>query len=138
MLHRGELQAYVFCVKADDCRPGSWHGQDCDSALYVWLWILLSLPCVLLVVGSLCLAMGCDFGHLKQSNGVQVETQNSLGLKSHYVQYLVRTDSSLPSLRADGMEVKRRFSDFDVRGSKWKCLCLLSCSCAGFWFSIMC
>uniref|UniRef100_A0A7S0RGS5 PX domain-containing protein n=1 Tax=Chlamydomonas leiostraca TaxID=1034604 RepID=A0A7S0RGS5_9CHLO len=44
----------------------------------------------------------------------KVEGQNALGIKTHYVQYVVRTDSSLPALRADGMEVRRRFSDFDA------------------------
>jgi hypothetical protein len=47
------------------------------------------------------------------------ETVTSLGLKSHYVTYTVRTDSSLPGFIAVGQEVKRRFSDFDV-SERWR------------------
>lgn len=43
----------------------------------------------------------------------KVETVSSIGLKTHYVQYHVRTDSTVPGLLAEGLEVKRRFSDFD-------------------------
>ncbi len=48
---------------------------------------------------------------------VQVETTSSLGIKTHYVQYVVRTDSVVPGMLAEGLEVKRRFSDFDVRSA---------------------
>ena len=43
-----------------------------------------------------------------------METSSALGLKTHYVSYLVRTDSNLASMRADNMEVRRRFSEFDT------------------------
>lgn len=39
---------------------------------------------------------------------------NRLGLRSSYFTYCVRTEATLPSLRAEGTEVRRRFSDFDV------------------------
>uniref|UniRef100_A0A6U2HTY4 PX domain-containing protein n=1 Tax=Chlamydomonas euryale TaxID=1486919 RepID=A0A6U2HTY4_9CHLO len=44
----------------------------------------------------------------------RVESANSLGIKTSHWEYVVRTDSSLPALRASGMEVKRRYSDFDT------------------------
>lgn len=43
----------------------------------------------------------------------KVETATSL-IKTHYVQYVVRTDSTVPGLLAESLEVKRRFSDFDA------------------------
>ena len=39
----------------------------------------------------------------------------ALGRWSHYV-YVIRMDSTLPGLVASGMEVRRRFSEFDVSG----------------------
>jgi hypothetical protein len=47
----------------------------------------------------------------------QVDAVNTLGLKTQFVTYPVRTDSALPGLIAVGQEVKRRFSDFDVSTS---------------------
>lgn len=39
---------------------------------------------------------------------------NRLGLRSSHYTYCVRTEATLPSLRAEGTEVRRRFSEFDV------------------------
>lgn len=46
--------------------------------------------------------------------GGRMETMNALGIKTSYVQYTVHTDSTVPGLIAQGLEVKRRFSDFEV------------------------
>lgn len=42
---------------------------------------------------------------------------NRLGLRSSHYTYCVRTEATLPSLRAEGTEVRRRFSEFDVSNS---------------------
>lgn len=44
------------------------------------------------------------------------EGTNKLGIRTTYFTYLVRTESALPGMRADGAEVRRRFSEFDVSG----------------------
>ncbi|KAJ9505545.1 hypothetical protein QJQ45_011853 [Haematococcus lacustris] len=44
----------------------------------------------------------------------KVETVSGLGLKTHYVTYTVVTHSDMPGFIAEGMEVRRRFSDFDA------------------------
>lgn len=44
----------------------------------------------------------------------KVEHVSKIGIKSSHVTYLVRTDSSLEGFKADGMEVRRRFSEFEV------------------------
>lgn len=46
----------------------------------------------------------------------KVEASTKLGIKMSHITYLVHTDSTLPGLRADGVEVRRRFSEFDVSG----------------------
>ncbi len=45
------------------------------------------------------------------------EGTNKLGIRTTYFTYLVRTESALPGMRADGAEVRRRFSEFDVSGA---------------------
>lgn len=45
---------------------------------------------------------------------LQVETTTALGIKKTHVQYVIRVDSSIPGMIANGVEVRRRFSDFDV------------------------
>ena len=45
----------------------------------------------------------------------QMEGPSTLGIRTHYVSFVVRTDSTLEGLLADGMEVHRRFSEFEVR-----------------------
>mmetsp|Transcript_38886 Transcript_38886/g.86490 ORF Transcript_38886/g.86490 Transcript_38886/m.86490 type:complete len:651 (-) Transcript_38886:1015-2967(-) len=44
----------------------------------------------------------------------KIETTNTLGIKTHYYTYVVRTDSTLPGFTATGMECRRRFSEFDT------------------------
>ncbi|KAL6758155.1 hypothetical protein V8C86DRAFT_3025658 [Haematococcus lacustris] len=44
----------------------------------------------------------------------KVETVSGLGLKTHYVTYTVVTHSDMAGFIAEGMEVRRRFSDFDA------------------------
>lgn len=44
----------------------------------------------------------------------RMEATNKLGIRTAYFTYLVRTESQLPSMRTDGTEVRRRFSEFDV------------------------
>ncbi|KAF5831189.1 hypothetical protein DUNSADRAFT_13466 [Dunaliella salina] len=45
---------------------------------------------------------------------LQVETTTALGIKKSHVQYVIRVDSSIPGMIANGVEVRRRFSDFDA------------------------
>ncbi|KAG1676261.1 hypothetical protein FOA52_006479 [Chlamydomonas sp. UWO 241] len=44
----------------------------------------------------------------------RVDATNSLGLKTSHWEYTVRTDSALPELLSSGMEVRRRYTDFDA------------------------
>ncbi|MEW5309807.1 MAG: hypothetical protein WDW38_001665 [Sanguina aurantia] len=44
----------------------------------------------------------------------KVEIASKLGIRNHYVSYLVRTDSGMEGFKADGMEVRRRFSEFEA------------------------
>lgn len=44
----------------------------------------------------------------------KVETTTALGIKKTHVQYVIRVDSSIPGMIANGVEVRRRFSDFDA------------------------
>lgn len=60
------------------------------------------------------------------------EGPNKLGIKTSYFTYLVRTESTLPGMRADGTEVRRRFSEFDVSAnSTWGGARLLYMHAAG-------
>lgn len=44
----------------------------------------------------------------------KAEGTNKLGMRTTYYTYRIRTEATLPSLRAEGTEVRRRFSEFDV------------------------
>lgn len=44
-----------------------------------------------------------------------MDTVNAIGIKATNWSFLVTVDSTYPGMLASGMEVKRRFSEFDVR-----------------------
>eukprot|EP00798_Chlamydomonas_sp_ICE-L_P002904 gene2904-4962_t len=60
------------------------------------------------------LAEGSGPVRLWVKDPTKIETTNALGLKTSYYTFLIRTDSTLDGMIAEGMEVQRRFSEFDV------------------------
>ena len=108
----GDMSRRMSAEDPDDLPQGQ---QPANGFVRIWVKDAEKVQCNFILIQAHQFLLLCKVPILTVLVSIcQVDTVTALGRWSHHV-YVVRMDSTVPGLVASGMEVRRRFSEFDVR-----------------------